>query len=226
MPVTARSKRRPGRRVVSDMQLGFTSQEQQDHVERNQPFVEEKLDEPVLAWSLFYRTGGWGALAASHSSPLAASAIRLVGKKRDGGLPALCPRRHAFEDPRVCVQAEAIGSPHPRARRVGSRAIRVSCRETAPTMRLEIEAPADGERWPATRARQRSPTHPPARWASRPRLHDGSTRDAAAGSGGITPGSPSGWASSPPPSRWAPSSSRSSRGRWLHSRSALPSSRL
>jgi hypothetical protein len=146
MPVTARSKRRPGRRVVSDMQLGFTSQEQQDYVERNQPFVEEKLDEPVLAWSLFYRTGGWGALAASHSSPLAASAIRLVGKKRDGGLPALCPRRHAFEDPRVCVQAEAIGSPHPRrARRVGSRAIRVSCRETAPTMRLEIEAPADGE---------------------------------------------------------------------------------
>ena len=55
------------------MKLGFTAQEQQDYVERNQSSVQERVDEPVLAWSLFYRTGGWGALAANHVSPLAAS---------------------------------------------------------------------------------------------------------------------------------------------------------
>ena len=128
------------------MQLGLTAQEQQDYVERNQPVVEEKVDEPVLAWSMFYRTGAWGGLAADHVSPLAATAIRLVGKKRAGGLPqrfvlVVTPSKiHAFafkqrrSDLRVRDEVA-----------VGDRdSIRLSWRETAMTMRLTIEAPADG----------------------------------------------------------------------------------
>jgi len=129
------------------MQLGFTSQEQQDYVERNQPLVEEKVDEPVLAWSLFYRTGGWGALAAHHVSPLAASAIKLVGKKRAGGLPqrfllVVTPskiRAFAFKQKRSDLRVGDELAVWDRG------SIRVSCRETAVTMRLTIEAPAEGE---------------------------------------------------------------------------------
>ena len=129
------------------MQLGFTSQQQQDYVERNQPLVEEKLDEPVLAWSLFYRTGGWGALAATHVSPLAASAIKLVGKKRAGGLPqrfllVVTPskiRAFAFKQKRADLRVREELAVWDRG------SIRVSFRETAVTMRLTIEAPADGE---------------------------------------------------------------------------------
>jgi hypothetical protein len=129
------------------MQLGFTPQEQQDYVERNQPLVEERVDEPVLAWSIFYRTGGWGALAANHVSPLAASAIRLVGKKRAGGLPqhfvlVVTPskiRAFAFKQRRSDLRVRDEVAVWDRA------SIRVSCRETALTMRLTIEAPAEGE---------------------------------------------------------------------------------
>jgi len=130
-----------------DMQLGFTPQQQQDYVERHQPSVEEKVDEPVLAWSLFYRTGGWGALAATHVSPLAASAIKLVGKKRAGGLPqhfllVVTPskiRAFAFKQKRSDLRIRDELAVWDRE------SIRVSCRETAMTMRLTIEAPADGE---------------------------------------------------------------------------------
>ena len=129
------------------MQLGFTSQQQQDYVERNQPFVQEKLEEPVLAWSLFYRTGGWGSLAATHVSPLAATAINLVGKKRAGGLPqhfllvvtASKIRAFAFKQKRSDLRVRDELAVWDRE------SIRVSFRETGLTMRLTIEAPADGE---------------------------------------------------------------------------------
>jgi hypothetical protein len=129
------------------MQLGFTPQQQQDYIERNQPSVEEKLDEPVLAWSLFYRTGGWGSLAATHVSPLAATAINLVGKKRAGGLPqhfllVVTPskiRAFAFKQKRSDLRVRDEVAVWDRE------SIRASFRETAMTMRLTIEAPADGE---------------------------------------------------------------------------------
>jgi hypothetical protein len=129
------------------MQLGFTPQQQQDYIERNQPSVEEKLDEPVLAWSLFYRTGGWGSLAATHVSPLAATAINLVGKKRAGGLPqhfllVVTPskiRAFAFKQKRSDLRVRDEVAVWDRE------SIRASFRETAMTMRLTIEAPANGE---------------------------------------------------------------------------------
>ena len=129
------------------MQLGLTEQEQREYVERNQPLVEDKVDEPVLAWSMFYRTGGWGGLAANHVSPLAASAIKLVGKKRAGGLPphfllVVTPskiRAFGFKQRRLNFRVRDEVAVWDRA------SVRVSWRETTLTMRLTIEAPAGGE---------------------------------------------------------------------------------
>ena len=60
------------------------------------------VDEPVLAGGVFYRTGGWGAVAMGPFSGLAAVVSRSIGKRRAGGLPdqfllAVTPTRvHAF----------------------------------------------------------------------------------------------------------------------------------
>ena len=60
-------------------------------------------DEPVLAGGVFYRTGGWSAMAMGPFSGLAAMVSRSIGKRRAGGLPnqfllAVTPTRvHAFK---------------------------------------------------------------------------------------------------------------------------------
>lgn len=61
------------------------------------------VDEPVLAGGVFYRTGGWAAVAVGPFSGLAALVSRSLGKRRAGGLPnqfllAVTPTRvHAFK---------------------------------------------------------------------------------------------------------------------------------
>ena len=61
------------------------------------------VDEPVLAGGVFYRTGGWAAVAMGPFSGLAAVISRSIGKRRSGGLPnqfllAVTPTRvHAFK---------------------------------------------------------------------------------------------------------------------------------
>ena len=61
------------------------------------------VDEPVLAGGVFYRTGGWAAVAMGPFSGLAALISRSVGKRRAGGMPnqfllAVTPTRvHAFK---------------------------------------------------------------------------------------------------------------------------------
>ena len=65
--------------------------------------LQPKVDEPVLAGGLFYRTGGWAALAVGPFSGLAALISRSMGKRRAGGLPnqflvAVTPTRvHVFK---------------------------------------------------------------------------------------------------------------------------------
>ena len=60
------------------------------------------VDEPVLAGGVFYRSGGWAAMAMGPFSGLAAIVSRSIGKRRAGGLPkqfllAVTPTRvHAF----------------------------------------------------------------------------------------------------------------------------------
>jgi len=61
------------------------------------------VDEPVLAGGVFYRTGGWTAMAVGPFSGLAAIISRSIGRRRAGGLPnqfllAVTPTRvHAFK---------------------------------------------------------------------------------------------------------------------------------
>jgi hypothetical protein len=65
--------------------------------------LQPMVDEPVLAGGVFYRTGGWAAVAMGPFSGLAALVSRSVGKRRAGGLPnqfllAVTPTRvHAFK---------------------------------------------------------------------------------------------------------------------------------
>jgi hypothetical protein len=130
------------------MSLSFSVDEQQAWVEGNRARVEEKTGAPVLAFSTFYRTASWGQLPMQHASPLAASAMKLIGKRKAGGLPqsfilALTadrlyafkykPRRDVIEvgDEVACWERDAIA---------------VSVQETAITMRLTIGTPADGNK--------------------------------------------------------------------------------
>jgi hypothetical protein len=123
----------------------FSIAEQQEWVERNRAHVEEKTGAPVLAYSTFYRTGSWGQLGLAHVSPLAKTAVKLIGKKKSGGLPP-----HFI----LAVTEDKLYAFKYKARRdvievqeeVGAwdrSAIRVSAQETSLTMRLTIR-PADG----------------------------------------------------------------------------------
>ena len=64
--------------------------------------LQPKLDEPVLAGGLFYRTAGWHGIAMGPFSGLAALVSRGIGRRRAGGFPerflvAVTPTRvHAF----------------------------------------------------------------------------------------------------------------------------------
>jgi hypothetical protein len=130
------------------MQFSLSPEQQKQYVETNQPRVQEKMDEPVLAWSLFHRTGSYGAMAASHVLPIAATVINLIGKKRAGGLP---PRLLLAVTP-TKVRAYKFGQ-----RRSGLRVgdelavwdradLRVTASEAALTMRVTLESAGEAER--------------------------------------------------------------------------------
>jgi hypothetical protein len=130
------------------MAFGFSSEEQREWAERNRARVEEKAGAPVLAYSVFYRSGSFGAMAAQRVSPLAASAIKLIGKKKAGGLPphfilaVTADKVHAYKykQSRSDIKVGDEVAVWDRS------ALRVSARETAMTMRVTIESPAEGER--------------------------------------------------------------------------------
>ena len=130
------------------MQFSLSPEQQKQYVEANQPRVQEKMDEPVLAWSLFHRTGSYGAMAASHVLPIAGTVINLIGKKRAGGLPqrfllAVTPtkvRAYKFTQRRSGLR---VGQELAVWDRAG---LRVTSSETAVTMRVTLESAADAER--------------------------------------------------------------------------------
>jgi hypothetical protein len=110
--------------------------------------VQPKLDEPLLKAGLFYRTGGFAALALGPFSGLAAMISRVVGKKRAGGLPnqfviAVTPTRvHAFKCSiaynKLKVKDELA---------VWNRAgLHVSAEETTVNTKVTIESPAEAQK--------------------------------------------------------------------------------
>jgi hypothetical protein len=128
------------------MSFGFSAEEQRQWAEHNRAQVEEKTGRPVRAYTVFYRTGSWGTMGAQHISPLAASAMKFIGKRKAGGMPpqfvlALTDERlHAFayKQRRNDIDVRDEVGAWDRA------AIRASVEETTLTMRLTIESPAEG----------------------------------------------------------------------------------
>jgi hypothetical protein len=129
------------------MQLSMTPQQQRDYVASNQPVVQAKVDEPVLAWSLFFRAGSYGAMAASHLSPVVATVINLIAKKRAAGLPtrfllvvtATKVRAFKFSQKRAGLRLGDEVAVWDRAH------LSVSTKETALTTRVTLASAADGE---------------------------------------------------------------------------------
>ena len=130
------------------MSFGFSAEEQHQWMESNRPRVEAKTGAPVLAYSTFYRTGSWGQMGMEHVSPLAKSAMKMIGKRKAGGLPPhfilalTADRLYAFKyKPRrdVIEVGDEVAS-WDRA------AITASVAETSLTMRLTINSPADGSK--------------------------------------------------------------------------------
>ena len=110
--------------------------------------LQPMVDEPVLAGGVFYRTGGWAAVAVGPFSGLAALISRSIGKRRAGGLPnqfllAVTPTRvHAFK----CTLA--YGDVRARDElAVWERAgLTVTAEETSVNTKVVIERDADGQR--------------------------------------------------------------------------------
>src|SRR5829696_5243334 len=129
------------------MQLSMTPQQQRDYVVSNQPVVQAKVDEPVLAWTIFFRAGSYGAMAASHLSGVVAMVINLIAKKRAAGLPShfllvVTPtkvRASKFSQKRAGLRLGDEVAVWDRAH------LSVSTQETALTTRVTLASAADGE---------------------------------------------------------------------------------
>jgi hypothetical protein len=106
------------------------------------------VDEPVLAGAVFYRTGGWAAVAFGPFSGLAAMVSRSIGKRRAGGLPnqfllAVTPTRvHAF----ACSLAYGDVEARDELAVWERTGMTVTAEETSVNTKVVIERPADGER--------------------------------------------------------------------------------
>ena len=106
------------------------------------------VDEPVLAGGVFYRTGGWAAVAVGPFSGLAALVSRSLGKRRAGGLPnqfllAVTPTRvHAFKCSLAYGDVEARDE-----LAVWDRAgLTVTAEETSVNTKVVLESGGSGER--------------------------------------------------------------------------------
>jgi hypothetical protein len=129
------------------MQLTMTPQQQRDYLASNQPVVQAKVDEPVLAWSIFVRAGSYGAMAAGYVSPVVAALINLIAKKRAAGLPSrfllvVTPtkvRAFKFSQKRSGLRVGDELAVWDRAQ------LSVSTKETALTTRVTLACAADGE---------------------------------------------------------------------------------
>ena len=109
---------------------------------------EQVTDEEVLGAWLFYRTGGYAALAAGPLSPLVGVIMRTVGKKRAAGFPntfliVVTPTKvRAFKAKPRRGNVKLAGE-----LAVWDRAgLQVSVRDAALNTEVTFESPAEGEK--------------------------------------------------------------------------------
>jgi hypothetical protein len=126
----------------------MNTKQQAEWEQKYRDAVQPKLDEPLLKAGLFYRTGGFAAIALGPFSGLAAMVSRTVGKQKSGGFPnqfviAVTPTHvHAFKCSiaynKLKVREELA---------VWDRAgLRVTAEETAVNTKVTIESPAENEK--------------------------------------------------------------------------------
>jgi hypothetical protein len=138
----------PQSKQGEEMALGFSPEEQRAWMEKYRPHVEQEIGTQVTAFLPFHRTGAAGAMAAQRVSPLAAHAMRFIGKRKAGGLPpnfilVLTPERiHAYTSKtgRDSFELQDEVAVWERA------AVRLSTQETSLNVQLTIESPADGQK--------------------------------------------------------------------------------
>jgi hypothetical protein len=110
--------------------------------------LQPKVDEPVLAGGLFYRTGGFASIAVGPFSGLAAMISRSLGKRRSGGLPnqfllAVTPTRvHAFK----CSTAHGNVKAKDELAVWARAGLTVTAEETSVNTKVVIEPALEGER--------------------------------------------------------------------------------
>jgi hypothetical protein len=130
------------------MAFGINEADARKWIEQNRGAVQEHLDAPVLAYAACFRTNSYGAMAVSKAaSPLAGILMNLAGKRKAGGLPqnfivaVTEDTVHAFKyKPRGWTLK--LGDEVAVWQRAG---LRVTAQDTALTMRVTLEAPAEGE---------------------------------------------------------------------------------
>jgi hypothetical protein len=130
------------------MSLGFSPNEQRAWMEKYRPHVEQKVGTPVIAFLPFHRPSAVTEMVAERVSSLAGNAIRLIGRKRAGGLPpnfilVLTDQRiHAYTSKAGANSFELKDEVA-----VWDRSgIRLSAQETPLHTRLTIESPTGGEK--------------------------------------------------------------------------------
>jgi hypothetical protein len=111
--------------------------------------AEEKVtDEQVLGAWIFYRSGGFAAMGISKVSPLAATVVRTINKKKAGGFPNMFM---------IVVTPTKVRAFKAKQRRSGAKlgdelavwdrgALSVSVREAAINTEVVFESPAEGEK--------------------------------------------------------------------------------
>jgi hypothetical protein len=130
------------------MQLGFSQEQQRRWLDDNHAAVQAKVPDPIVAYQVFYRTGSWGQLGAAHILPVAGTVMKMVGKRRAGGLPQsfmlvlTATRLYAFK-----YKSRTNGIKMGDQLAVWERdAISYSVEDTKITKRLTFESRSDGAR--------------------------------------------------------------------------------
>ena len=131
------------------MKFSYSADDQRAWIAKNLPQVQEKVDEPVVAYTIFQRSSGFTRLATGKVSPLASVVMGASAKRKASGLPnsfllVLTPERlHVF------------GYRHTRSGDIKVRGelavwdrsdITATVEPKSLTMRLVIESPGEGER--------------------------------------------------------------------------------
>ena len=116
--------------------------------EKYREAVQPMVDEEVLGAWLFYRTGGYAAMAMGPLSPLAAVITRTIGKKRAGGLPnqfllAVTPTKVRAFKCRPSRSKAKVGKELAVWDRSG---LSVSVRDAAVNTEVTLESPAEDEK--------------------------------------------------------------------------------